>query len=164
MNVLNTLPHSMHMYILTWHMAIKILTNWVLDFFWNLKGHYTHPMFLLKSGGHQTLILFLLTDWLTGCFIQCYSLFQTDSLCFSHTPLCMTDCSFTQCILNIHQSAVVTALLACYMAGATSGCCHTGVYSAYTIHQCTSLQFILEYACIEIGIDKENLSFYIVLG
>ena len=110
LNVLNTLPHSMHMYILTWHMAIKILTDWVLDFFWNLKGHYTCPMFLLRSGGRQTLILFLLTDWLVVLYstILC---FQTDSLCSSHTPLWMTDCSFTQCILNIHQSAVLTDCL-----------------------------------------------------
>ena len=72
----------MHMYILTWHMAIKILTDWVLDFFWNLKGHYTRPMFILKSGGHQTLILFLLTDWLTGCFIQCYSLLPNRFIVF----------------------------------------------------------------------------------
>ena len=27
--------------------------------------------------------------------------------------------SFTQCLLNIHQSGILTALFSCYMAGAT---------------------------------------------
>ena len=35
-----------------------------------------------------------------------------------------SDCSFTQCILNIKTTKVVKALFGCYMASAMCNCCH----------------------------------------
>ena len=52
----------------------------------------------------------------------------------------MSDRSFTQLVLNIHQSGVLTVLFGCDIVGAMWNCCHLGTCSLYTIQPCTSLQ------------------------
>ena len=47
-------------------------------------------------------------------------------------------------MLNNHQSGVLTALLSCYMAGATWNCCLLGAHSVYTVQPRTSFTVLFE--------------------
>ena len=73
-----------------------------------------------------------------------YSLLYRAILCSRADSLysyCMWLHPFIVDIFNIHQSAVLTALFGCCVAGATwNWCCRLGVSSVYTIRPCTSLQ------------------------
>ena len=53
----------------------------------------------------------------------------------------MSDCSFLQRALSVHQSGVVAALFGSYVAGATRNCCHLGICVHHTtMHHIASLQ------------------------
>ena len=59
------------------------------------------------------------------------------------------DCILLQCVLNIHQSGVLSVLFDCYVAGAMWNCCHLSAHSVYTTQPCTSLQchFMQSHMC-----------------
>ena len=62
-----------------------------------------------------------------------------------HTPCAVVVWGFEWVTVALHSvvwitTEVVTALLSCYMAGATWNCCRLGSSSVYTIQPCTSLQ------------------------
>ena len=94
------------------------------------------------------------SQWQPHSAILC---FWGNTLHSSCMRLWMSDCRFMQCVskylsvalnewLEIYTACfwistdVVTALFACYVAGATWNCCHLGALSMDTIQQCTSLQ------------------------
>ena len=81
------------------------------------------------SGGYVQVIVFdwLIDDWMDGWMdgLMDWSFSYRAILCFrQHTLHCSydneicihTDCSFTQCILNVHRSGVITAQSSCERA------------------------------------------------
>ena len=83
-----------------------------------------------------------LIDWLIDWYRFNIALFsaseQTDCALLARDSKWMTVALHG--VLNVHRSAVRTALLACCMTGATGFCCHFGARSVHTTQPCTSLQ------------------------
>ena len=61
----------------------------------------------------------------------------------------MSDCSFTQYLLQWIATEVVTAFISCYITGALWNCCCFGTHSVYTVRPYTGLQchFIWSHTC-----------------
>ena len=81
-------------------------------------------------------------DWLIDWYIFNIALFSASEQ--THCALLACDSKWMTValhgVLNVHRSAVRTALLACRMTGATGLCCHLDARSVHTTQPCTSLQ------------------------
>ena len=96
-----------------------------------------------QTGSHLPLLLLLIA------FIQHHSLLSSSLSAHAACNSNWMTLTFYSPFRKIDQSGVLTALLSCYMAGATRSCCRLGARSVYTIQPCTSLQshFVQSHMC-----------------